>query len=120
MIRTPLRRYTPLRSSRLKSGGYLKRSPMRRVSAKKSRADRELARNAKIVRERSGGRCELRVEGVCLGRAQHPHHIQKRSQGGSHHYSNLLDACDPCNGWVEDHPREAAERGWVIRRGGAA
>ncbi|GGW94873.1 hypothetical protein [Streptomyces noursei] len=25
-------------------------------------------------------------------------------------------ACEPCNGWFEDNPREAYQAGWKVRR----
>lgn len=63
------------------------------------------------VRERSGGWCELRIPGVCQGRGVCGHEKRKRSQGGDPtDPENVMHSCIACNGWVEERPREAAER----------
>lgn len=46
----------------------------------------------RIVRARSGGRCEARLPG-CFGRAHTFHHRLRRSQGGPWTPSNGLDVC---------------------------
>jgi hypothetical protein len=69
------------------------------------------ANGRRIVRERSGGLCELALPDLCLGRAAGVHHRIKRGQGGTWAPSNLLDACGSgtmgCHGWVEAHPKDA-------------
>jgi len=47
----------------------------------------------RLVRQRSGGWCEVRLRGVCLGRAMSFHHRLRRSQGGPWTPSNGLDVC---------------------------
>jgi len=47
------------------------------------------------VRRRSGGRCEVRLEG-CSGRATGQHHRLKR-RAGVHTVENLLDICPNCH-----------------------
>lgn len=43
---------------------------------------------------RSDGRCEVVLVGLrCIRRAQDPHHVQKRSQGGSDTADNLIAMC---------------------------
>lgn len=54
------------------------------------------------VRDRSGGRCEIR-RADCLGFATEQHHKKKRSHGGSHHPGNLVDACRNCHQDIENH-----------------
>ncbi len=70
----------------------------------------------KQVRERSGGACEARVEGVCTGRAVEMHHVLPRSQGGPHTKENLLDTCGECHDWIDAHRREATGLG-LLRSG---
>jgi hypothetical protein len=51
----------------------------------------------------------------CTGRAQGMHHLRKQSAGGVRiSEANTLRSCNPCNGWVEDHPDEAEEAGLVV------
>lgn len=75
----------------------------------------------RIVRERSGGLCELAIPGVCLGRAAGVHHRVKRGQGGRWNPSNLLDACGSgttgCHGWAESHPTDAQALGISLLSG---
>ena len=61
--------------------------------------------------------CEIRFDENCTGRATGLHHLRKRSQGGDlADPENVLASCSYCNGAIEDNPREAHERGFVIRR----
>lgn len=79
-----------------KPSGTLKRSRLARQSQKaKERVPDRLACCA-AVRERSGGRCETRIEGVCTGAMAHTHEIKSRSAGGSiTDPSNCLATCVP-------------------------
>jgi hypothetical protein len=105
---SPLRR-TPLeRVSRLRSSGPTKakrppQSPEERVAKS-------------FTRGRSQGWCELRVLGVCLGRAREFSHRWAEGQGGPWCASNGLDSCGlaGCHGWLHRNPIEAKRLGWVI------
>lgn len=74
-----------------------------------------------IVRERSGGMCEMGLPHICLRHAAGVHHRVKRGQGGPWTPSNLLDACGSgttgCHGWAESHPTLAFEEGISLHRG---
>jgi hypothetical protein len=75
----------------------------------------------RIVRERSGGLCEIRLPGLCLQRVGGVHHRLPRSGGGPWCACNLLGACGSgttgCHGWVEGHPALAYALGLKVRRG---
>ncbi len=100
MRRTPLRRT-----------GRLKRTRMRRSSGKAkglrlSRADwRARVEELKI---RAGGRCE-NPECRKPGWFHDPHHVRKRSQGGSDELSNLAYLCRRC------HERTDLPKGHPLR-----
>lgn len=72
-----------------------------------------------VVRERSGGLCELAIPGICLGRAVNMHH--RRKEGRVWAASNVLDACgsgtDGCHGYVEANPSWAREEGFWLFTG---
>lgn len=68
-----------------------------------------LARAA--VFERSGGRCEAQVEGLCLGRGDQAHHKRRRSQGGQDTPANLLWICRKCHDHVHRFPAQAEALG---------
>ena len=53
------------------------------------------------------------VEG-CSGRAEHAHHVHPRGRGGSDSFDNLIAVCSAHHQWIQDHPAEATERGWLI------
>ena len=61
---------------------------------------------------RARWRCELRIEGVCIGAASECDHIVAVADGGGHELSNLRAACSPC------HKARTAQQGGGFRRGG--
>jgi hypothetical protein len=74
-----------------------------------------------LVRIRSGGWCEVRLPGVCLGRAANMHHRKNRSQGGRADAANLVDLCGSgttgCHGALTDTQGRRAEyevNGWIV------
>lgn len=72
----------------------------------------------KRVRRRSGLDCELRIEGVCLGRAETMHHRRKQSQRGPWVPSNLVHACGDgvrgCHGLITNTRTEYYDNGWIV------
>lgn len=89
------------------------RRPLRPVSDKRRARQARYALARQEVAERSGGRCEARVEGVCTGWLEHVHHRRLRSQGGSDDPSNLVACCNRCHAWAHAHPVAAAELGLI-------
>ena len=70
-----------------------------------------------LVHVRDAGRC-VRCASI---RDLTIHHRVNRGMGGAREdwigqAHNLLLVCTVCNGWFEDHPREAYESGWKVRR----
>ncbi|MDU0478364.1 hypothetical protein QVA66_03810 [Staphylococcus chromogenes] len=53
----------------------------------------------------------------CTARGEHLHHRQLRSQGGRHTVPNLVHICHACHEWIHANPRDAAECGFIVRRG---
>ena len=103
-VRSPLKR----------SAVRLRRTPLARQSARRRAEGPGRARCEAIVRERADGRCQARTP-VCVGVGQHAHELLKRAQCGSYlDPDNCIWCCNHCNGWIEDHPREARKRGLVV------
>lgn len=100
---TPMRRTTGLSSS-----GPIK---AKRLAMSDAQLEAKL-----LVTTRSGGLCELRVPGVCLGRARDFSHRWAEGQTGLWCASNGLASCGlfGCHRWVHDHPTEAKRWGWII------
>lgn len=108
MRRTPLTRLTPLRVK------WVGRPA--RTSRKLTAAERE---TRSIVAVRSGGWCETRIPGVCLGRATNMQHRKNRSQGGKWCPTGILHCCGSgttgCHGYMHASPAVATEAGWTVR-----
>lgn len=73
------------------------------------------------VMARSGGFCEVRVNG-CWDEASQIHHRRPRGLGGSKNpatgqASNALAVCVPCHAHAESHRADALDRGWIVRQG---
>jgi hypothetical protein len=75
----------------------------------------------KAVAERSGGDCEVRIFGTCLGRATNWHHRQNRSQQGKWDPRNGLHVCGSgtagCHGALTNtngRRKEFEEYGWIV------
>lgn len=73
------------------------------------------------VRERGQGWCELRLDGICLGRAGNASHRVARSGGGKWTPCNVLDACGSgttgCHGHITLNPAWAYSRGLLLLAG---
>lgn len=81
---------------------------------KKARQDRKELRAAmKIVRARSHGHCEMTIDHDCTRIADHPHHIQRRGQGGSNDPENILHVCFAGHRWIHDNVRQARFVGYL-------
>jgi hypothetical protein len=57
--------------------------------------------------ERSGGRCEVVIDGIrCSRPAVCPHHKKSKARGGSDNLSNLTDTCFTHHRAIHDHKGE--------------
>lgn len=84
------------------------RRPIRAVSAKRARENRE---RAKLRPQVVGGPCAARLEG-CTGIATDWHERKSRARGGAAvELENSLGLCRFCHSWAHEHPREARELG---------
>ncbi len=109
--KTPLKSASPLRSTPPsdKPGKPVQRKTGKHVGVNEAR---------KLVKQRSGGQCEIRMLG-CFGEGTDWHHRKLRSQGGPWHVQNGLQACRFCHGCVTNtngHRAEYEANGWLVRR----
>lgn len=85
-------------------------------SKRRSRARYNKAR-AEVI-ERSSGRCEAAVEGVCKVRGTNAHHKHMSGQGGPDTPENLLWVCGSgttgCHGWIHANPEAATALGLLV------
>lgn len=70
------------------------------------------------VIRRSGRRCEAPFHYGCMGIAQHIHHRQLLSAGGTDHPSNLLHVSLSCHRGIHDHPADSYANGALVSRYG--
>jgi 5-methylcytosine-specific restriction protein A len=90
----------------------------RRGSLKpKRRTDPELQMLRPLLRARSQGRCEVQGWDRCQRQATQVHHRKRRSQGGTHDLSNLLDCCFACHALIHMSGQRAYDNGWLVRSG---
>jgi len=94
----------------------MKRTRMRRVSAKRQQEALKLAELRLFVLERDGYRCRY-----CRAnnRALDPHHIEKRSQRPDLLLEalNVITLCRPCHDWTDADPMGKQGRLKVERHG---
>jgi len=46
--------------------------------------------------------------------SQDIHELKSRARGGSiTEIDNLVALCRPCHTWITEHPKEAAQQGWL-------
>lgn len=128
---TPLQRRTELKpgTSELKRTTPMPRSlnPLPAVNKERQARKVEAAGTPRgvvqdIIHARSGGWCELRIPGVCLGRATNIMHRLPEGQGGLYLPANLVDGCGfgnnhgGCHEYQETHRVEARKKGWLVRQ----
>jgi hypothetical protein len=105
----PLQRKTPLvAKTRIKQGHQRLgiRRPSQTPDERNGRA---------LVGRRSGGWCELRIDGVCAGPATDWQHRRNRSQGGTWAASNGIHTCRNCHRYIHDRPTAAVDNGWTVQ-----
>lgn len=66
------------------------------------------------LKERSKGRCEVKISHECTGKAEHEHHRMLRSQGGTDAVENILCTCVFCHRFIHDNPAVASLLGWIV------
>lgn len=90
------------------------KTPEDRARDKAVYGDPEYLANKKLVRRRSGGRCEVTENGRMCGSKNRVQcdHIIPVSQGGTHHIENLRDICKP------HHDAKTAQEGGGYRKRG--
>lgn len=118
--KTPLRATKPLKAKRISI--VPGKSSVNPIKPKRQRSEEEEEQARGAVDARSGGDCEVQIEGVCQGRAREFQHRLAKVHGGPWTASNGLAVCghgnvDGCHGYIHQHPRESYEKGWSVRSG---
>jgi len=111
----------PVKSLRPRAGGAASEGWLAHSRPTGHRVEPDLAA---IVRKRSGGRCEIGMEG-CWGEALEKSHRIARGAGGRHGVakrlsdrpSNLLDSCVYCHLAITRYASKvkAKDNGWVLK-----
>lgn len=79
--------------------------------SKKRKEENKIYKKVKAEKFAASDRCELKIPGICTGKAEGLDHVQKRSPKNLTKAKNLVRACNACNYWKETHPKEAAIMG---------
>lgn len=107
----PINRRTPLR----RGESILKRSAMRKhPSKRRSLGVPEEVRAQVFARDRGCVAVLLIREIRCSG-SHDPHHVLRRSQGGTDTIDNLVTLCRAHHRWVHEHPKISVDIG-LLRR----
>ncbi len=113
MTASELSRNQPLRRTKPMPRGD---SQLRRTAMPTYRpavtSDERTARQ--LVRGRSLGLCEIRIDGICTSRATDWSHRESKGVGGKWRAANGLDACRQCHRYITERPAEAYEHGWFV------
>ena len=90
----------------------MRRSPIRRVSLKRQRANRERRR---LMEQHRNDPCLIRWDQDCTGRMQTLHEPLLRSRGGDPtSEEGTVSTCHNCHSQVHANPKEATNRGWMV------
>lgn len=120
MKRTEIKRSTPLKRTAMpwssgpvkpRKPAVLKRHPGRQSPEEKAGRD--------VLKERSGGRCEVAVPGVCIGIGVVWSHRKRRSQSSKAEkwcITNGLHGCGPCELYLTAYGSDPHVRahGWTV------
>jgi hypothetical protein len=92
------------------------------VTNRRAKSKAAQTRDSKlVVLARSQGDCEVRIPGVCLGRATNYHHRLRR-EFGDERPENYIHLCGSgttgCHGWIEHNRTESYEKGWLVKSTG--
>ena len=93
----------------------MKRTPLKRHSAKGLEYIDELDELRPFLDIRSRGRCEIAGHLPCCGRVV-PHHRKRRSQGGPNTLENLLMVCEWHHTQIHGNPLWSYKHGYLIHR----
>lgn len=87
---------------------------IRQYSKKRQRANREYSAKTRPLWQ--GVPCKIRSPD-CSGLSQGMHHLEgKETIEKLLNTDKMVSCCNPCNGYVEKHPKWAEERGFKLSR----
>jgi hypothetical protein len=86
------------------------RLPIRKVSKRQARKQREWKAVTKQRKEMADGWCEARWSD-CTGQGEYGHHVRARSQGGENTVENCRWICGNCHRAIHLFPQEAKDLG---------
>jgi len=94
----------------MKRSTGLKRTPLRKVSKKRAKQNREYSKINRVVYLESHPTCQ-----VCDKRsACDIHHKDKRSGDRLNDITMFLAVCRPCHQWIHDYPADARKQGFLV------
>ena len=92
----------------------MKRSPLRRVSAKRRGLAKSRRETIDAVMERDKFACQAQLPGCSL-HATDVHELKTRARGGSiTDLSNCIALCRGCHSWITEHPAWATNHGFML------
>ncbi len=90
-------------------------TPISKVSEKQKVKLKELKEVVKGIIKKGETKCKIKSS-VCTGMAQAPEHTKGRIGKNLTDKKHLIPACNPCNGYLSDHPQWARDNGFAKSR----
>lgn len=88
-----------------------KKKPLPKESEKRKQEKPEYEKAVNEVRKEANGKCQIKSP-VCNPNApHHSHHVYGRVGKNYKDKNRMIWGCDPCNGYLEDHPEFAKAHG---------
>lgn len=93
----------------------VKQKPLPRVSLKRSKEERIYAAQ-RIIFLAEHKMCEFHIVGICTQVATEVHHKEGRTGENYLDKTKWLAGCHECHQWATDHPEEAIQLGFSLKR----
>lgn len=93
----------------------VKQTSLPRVSEKRSKEEK-LYSAKRVLFLAEHHMCEAHIVGICTKLAEEVHHKEGRTGENYLDVSKWLAACHQCHVWITDHPEEAIQLGFSLKR----
>jgi hypothetical protein len=92
-----------------------KKKPIPKVSAQRKEDNKKYNKEKRKLKKKQPT-CQIKVAGVCINTPVHPHHVEGRTGSNFHNPDKMINACDPCNDYLEANPKFAEAHGFKKTR----
>lgn len=94
------------------------KTPIRKVSRRRARENRERTKCLEVVRARSKGYCEARIQNACTSIARDGHEPQRRAAADITDPDQVMHVCPGCHRWIDGNQAAAYAFGLLVSKNG--